>query len=287
MLSKFLTTRIKGRRRMLRWLLALPCALAGLLLLALPAIAQDAATEKPVENGISVSAGELEVTVNSGDGDAASIFKIIALFTLLTLGPSLILMVTPFTRVIIVLSLLRNAMGTQQSPPNQILIGLALVISSFIMMPRLAVMNDTVIKPYNADEISLDEALSRGTQQLQEFMYPNTRVSHKLLFARLARLELDEVRLDAPENVHALPLHVLLPAFVISELTTAFQLGFVIYLPFLVVDMVVASILMSMGMMMQPPVLISLPFKLLMFIMANGWAAIIEGLISSYYITPG
>ncbi|MEZ5339243.1 MAG: flagellar type III secretion system pore protein FliP [bacterium] len=261
--------------------------LAILLLMCVPALAQQPEAPASPENGISVSAGELNVTVNSGDGDAASIFKIIALFTLLTLAPTMILMVTPFTRVIIVLSLLRNALGTQQSPPNQVLVGLAVVISAFIMMPRLAVMNDTVIKPYSADEITLDQAMAMGTGQLQDFMYPNTRTSHKLLFAKLARLDMDGIRLDAPENSRALPLHALLPAYIISELTTAFQLGFVIYLPFLVVDMVVASILMSMGMMMLPPVLISLPFKLLMFIMANGWAAIIEGLVSSYYVPPG
>ncbi|MCB1188565.1 flagellar type III secretion system pore protein FliP [bacterium] len=261
--------------------------LACLLALAAPAFAQEPESAPAPENGLSVSAGDLNVTVNSGDGDAASIFKIIALFTLMTVAPTLILMVTPFTRVIIVLSLLRNALGTQQSPPNQVLIGLAVVISAFIMMPRLAVMNDEVIKPYNADEISLDEALALGTSHLQEFMYPNTRTPHKRLFARLARIDSEEIQLDSPDNVHALPLHVLLPAFIISELTTAFQLGFVIYLPFLVVDMVVASILMSMGMMMLPPVLISLPFKLLMFIMANGWAAIIEGLVSSYWVSPG
>jgi flagellar biosynthetic protein FliP len=282
------TCRQNSRRNLLNYLITIfGSLLVVLLILASPVRAQEAAAPPLSENGLSVSAGELNVTVNSGDGDAASIFKIIAMFTMLTLAPSLILMVTPFTRIIIVLSLLRNALGTQQSPPNQVLIGLALVISFFIMMPRLAVINDTVIKPYNADQIKLEEAMSLGTAQLQEFMYPNTRVSHKLLFARLARLDLGGKRLDDPNNAQVLPLHALLPAYIISELTTAFQLGFVIYLPFLVVDMVVASILMSMGMMMLPPVLISLPFKLLMFIMADGWSAIIEGLVSSYQVAPG
>ncbi|MCH7472664.1 flagellar type III secretion system pore protein FliP, partial [bacterium] len=178
------------------------------------------------------------------------------LFTLLTLAPSIVVMVTPFTRIVIVLGLLRNALGTQQSPPNVVLVGLALFLSLFVMMPVLSKINEDAVQPYLAEEIGYAEALGNAQAPLHGFMRQQTRLADLELFANLAELD--------PDTKHdEVPFYVLIPSFMISELKTAFMMGFLIYLPFLVVDMVVSSILMSMGMLMLPPVLISLPFKLI------------------------
>jgi flagellar biosynthetic protein FliP len=221
---------------------------------------------------------KLQVGGKGGDGDAASLIQVMVLFTLLTLAPSIIIMMTPFTRIIIVLGLLRNALGTQQSPPNSVLVGLALFLSLFIMMPVLQQLDTSAVQPYLKQQIGSTEALARGQAPLRKFMLAQTRDKDLALFVEMAKLDVDKVKLDD------VPLHVVIPAFMISELKTAFQLGFVIYLPFLVVDMVVASILMSMGMLMLPPVLISLPFKLLMFVLSDGWNLIFGSLVNSFKV---
>ncbi|MBN2082146.1 flagellar type III secretion system pore protein FliP [bacterium] len=198
------------------------------------------------------------------------------LFTLVTLAPSIIVMVTPFTRIVIILGLLRNAMGTQQTPPNTVLIGLALFLSLFVMMPVLNHINTNALQPYMAEEIGYDEAITAAQAPLRDFMTRQTRDNDLALFVSLAKIDADEI------TVKEVPMHVLIPAFMISELKTAFQIGFVIYLPFLVVDMVVASILMSMGMLMLPPILISLPFKLLMFVLSDGWNLVFGSIVRSF-----
>lgn len=219
---------------------------------------------------------QVSLQVGGAEGDAAGMIRIMLLFTLLSLAPSLVIMLTPFTRIIIVLSLLRNALGTQQAPPNTVLIGLALFLSLFVMMPVLGKINDTAVKPYSSGKLNAAQALNAAQDPLRSFMLAQTREKDLALFAGLAKLDPEQVVLDQ------VPLHVLVPAFMISELKSAFQIGFVIYLPFLVVDMVVSSVLMSMGMLMLPPVLISLPFKLLMFVLSDGWNLIFGSLVRSF-----
>jgi flagellar biosynthetic protein FliP len=229
----------------------------------------------PVAPALGLPPVKLELG-GKGDGDAASIIQLMLVLTLLTLAPSIVIMMTPFTRIVIVLSLLRNALGTQQSPPNSVIVGLALFLSLFIMAPVLTKINDDAVKPYMAEQIGYEEALARGQAPLRSFMLNQTRDKDLALFVDLAKLDVDKVTVDT------VPMTTVIPAFMISELKTAFQLGFVIYLPFLVVDMVVASILMSMGMLMLPPVLISLPFKLLMFVLSDGWNMIFGSLVRSF-----
>jgi flagellar biosynthesis protein FliP len=219
---------------------------------------------------------KVNLSVGTGGGDSAQLIQIMLLFTLLTLAPSLIIMLTPFTRIVIVLGLLRNALGTQQSPPNTVLVGLALFLSLFIMMPVLNKINADAVQPYLKEQINYSDALNKAQAPLRTFMLAQTRDKDLALFVNLAKLDTEKV------TTADVPLHVVIPAFMISELKSAFQIGFVIYLPFLVVDMVVSSILMSMGMLMLPPVLISLPFKLLMFILSDGWNLIFGSLVKSF-----
>jgi flagellar biosynthetic protein FliP len=226
--------------------------------------------------GIGMPPLRVELGGANTDGDSATLIQLMLLLTLLTLAPSIVIMMTPFTRIVVVLGLLRNALGTQQSPPNSVLVGLALFLSLFVMSPVLTNINDNAVRPYLNEEIGYSEALARGQAPLRTFMLNQTRDKDLALFVDLAKLDVDEVTVDS------IPMNVVIPAFMISELKTAFQLGFVIYLPFLVVDMVVASILMSMGMLMLPPVLISLPFKLLMFVLSDGWNLIFGSLVRSF-----
>ncbi|MCL7462247.1 flagellar type III secretion system pore protein FliP [Pseudomonas sp. NW5] len=191
--------------------------------------------------------------------------------------PALLLMMTSFTRIIIVLSLLRTAMGTQSAPPNQVLLGLALFLTLFIMSPVLSKVHESAWQPFSRDEINFEQFLETGSQPLREFMLAQTREPDLALFARLAGLE----ELEGPEQV---PLQVLMPAFVTSELKTAFQIGFTIFIPFLVIDLVVASVLMALGMMMVPPATISLPFKLMLFVLVDGWQLLLGSLAQSFYL---
>lgn len=201
--------------------------------------------------------------------------KILLMLTLLSLIPAILLMTTSFTRIIVVLSLLRSAVGTQQTPPNQVIIGLALFLTVFIMAPVASQINEQAVAPYLAGQITQEQALDRGFAPLRSFMVKQTREKDLALFINLADKE-------KPKNQEELSADVLIPAFVISELKTAFQIGFMIYVPFLVIDMVVASTLMSMGMFMLPPVMISLPFKILLFVMVDGWYLVVKTLVESF-----
>ncbi len=238
----------------------------ALLLLILPADGWAQATI----NGL--------VSQPTADGGQQWSIKLQTLLLLTSLAflPAVLLMMTCFTRIIIVLSLLRTAMGTQAAPPNQVLLGLTLFLTFFVMSPVLEKIHDEAWEPLTQDEISFDEFLARGSEPLKSFMLSQTREPDIALFARLANTG----PLQGPE---AVPLRVLLPAFVTSELKTAFQIGFTIFIPFLIIDLVVASVLMALGMMMVPPATISLPFKLMLFVLVDGWQLLIGSLAQSFY----
>ena len=230
----------------------------------------------------SLSLPMLGFSVESSDNpqDVSNSVKILLLLTVLTLAPSILIMMTSFTRIIIVLSFLRNAMGTQQMPPNQVLIGLALFLTLFIMNPVLTEINDTALKPYSNQEITQDVAIDRASATIKMFMIRQTSKDDLGLFVSLSGMKTP----IKEEEIPNLPLTIVIPAFLISELTIAFKIGFLIYIPFLVIDMVVSSTLMSMGMMMLPPVMISLPFKILLFIMVGGWNLITQSLVNSFVL---
>lgn len=207
--------------------------------------------------------------------DVALSLQILLTLTILTLAPSIIIMMTSFIRIVVVLSFLRGALATQQMPPNQVLVGLSLFLTFFVMSPYLEQANVNGLQPYFNGTISQETAITESLKPMREFMFKQTRENDLALFVNLSEAQ----RPDSPEDI---PTTTLIPAFVISELKTAFQIGFMIYIPFIIIDMVVASTLMSMGMMMVPPVMISLPFKLLLFILVDGWHLIIKALIDSF-----
>jgi flagellar biosynthetic protein FliP len=215
---------------------------------------------------------------SASSDDISSTIQILVLLTILSLAPSIIIMMTCFTRIVIVLSFLRNAMGTQQMPPNQVLIGLALFLSLFLMSPVISDINEQAYKPFRNEEITSEVALENASGVIKRFMLKQFGDDETNLefFVNLADIE---TPIKDPMD---LPLTVVIPAFIINELTIAFKIGFLIYLPFLVIDMVVSSTLMSMGMMMLPPVMISLPFKILLFIMVDGWSLISKTLVNSF-----
>ena len=230
--------------------------------------------------GAEAAAGVSAVTV-SGDGQGGQTYtvtiQVLALMTLLTLLPALLLTMTSFTRIMIVLALLRQALGTAQTPSNQILLGLSLFLTLFIMMPVFERVNEAAVQPYLAEKIDAGKALEAASQPFRTFMLRQTRESDLELFVQISGDE----ELDSAGDV---PFSLLLPAFVTSELKTAFQIGFLIFLPFLVIDLVVASVLMSMGMMMLSPLIVSLPFKLMLFVLADGWTLVMEMLAASFYV---
>lgn len=201
--------------------------------------------------------------------------KIILMMTVLTLAPAILIMMTGFSRIIIVLSFLRQALGTQQMPPNQLLVGLALFLTFFVMRPAFEEVNATALQPFLSNKLNQEQALDAALVPLRRFMFNQTRDSDLSLFVKLAKV-------DAPKTRQDVPTTVLVPAFIISELKTAFQIGFVIYLPFLVIDMVIASVLMAMGMMMLPPVVISLPFKIMLFVLVDGWTLLVGSMVKSF-----
>jgi flagellar biosynthesis protein FliP len=207
--------------------------------------------------------------------DYVNNIKLLLLLTVLTLLPSFVIMMTSFTRIIVTFSFLKNALGAQQSIPSQILIGLALFLTVFIMAPTYNELNNKALKPYLENTITQEQAIEEGAKPLREFMLKQTRQKDLKLFMEVAKLGNDVTK----DNV---PLYVVVPAFAISELKTAFEIGFLLYIPFLIIDLVVGSILMSMGMMMLPPVMISLPFKLILFVMVDGWYLIVKSLITSF-----
>ncbi len=208
-------------------------------------------------------------------GEIAVVLQIFLLLTVLSLAPAILIMLTSFTRVAIVLSVLRQAIGTNQMPPNQVIIGLALFLTFFIMTPVWKNINDQALQPYLQEKITQEAALDNALIPLREFMFKQTREKDLALF-------LDISKSKRPKNIDDVPTSVLIPSFIISELKTAFQIGFLLYIPFLVVDMVVASVLLSMGMMMLPPIMISLPFKLMLFVVADGWYLVIGSMVKSF-----
>ena len=230
----------------------------------------------------AVSAAPLplpSINIGIGDaeepGDVALTLQIIALLTILSLAPAILILMTSFTRLVVVFHFLRQAVGTQQSPPNQVLIGLSLFITFFVMSPVWQNVYEDALRPYLDNEASYGEAFEHAKVPVRKFMLQNTREKDIALFVKTAKVK-------RPFAKHDVPLLVLIPAFVISELKTAFIIGFVLYVPFLVIDMVVASVLLSMGMMMLPPIMISLPFKLMLFVLVDGWNLVVGSLVNSF-----
>lgn len=208
-------------------------------------------------------------------GDLAVTLKILFLITILSIAPTILIMLTSFTRMVVVFSFLRHAMGTQQMPPNQVIVSLSLFLTFFVMTPVWEEINDNALKPFLAKEISYETALDRAAEPLKTFMLRQTRKKDLALLMKVSKIK-------KPTGVSDVPLTTLIPSFVISELRMAFQIGFLIYVPFLILDMVVACVLLSMGMMMLPPIMISLPFKLLLFVLVDGWYLIVGSLIRSF-----
>ncbi len=218
------------------------------------------------------------LTIDLGQGgtkQTAVVLQILALLTVLSLAPAVFIMVTSFTRMVIVLSFLRQALGTQQVPPNQVLISLALFLTMFVMAPVGNAVYQDAVQPLIAERIGYEEAWTKGIQPIRAFMLKQMRDKDLELFVELAKL-------PKPSHIDQVPTHIVVPAFILSELRISFQIGFLIYIPFLIVDMVVASVLMSMGMMLLPPVVISLPFKLILFVLADGWYLVVGSMVKSF-----
>ncbi len=218
---------------------------------------------------------DISISQSSQPQEVVDSLRILLLLTVLALAPAILVMMTSFTRIVVVLAFIRNALATQQTPPNQVLIGLALFLTFFTMMPVYQDIKVNAIDPYLAEKISQEQALEAAGQPLRQFMLRQTREKDLALFLNFSREK-------QPLDKDSVPLSVLIPAFMISELKTAFQMGFIIFIPFLIIDMVVASILMSMGMFMVPPIMISLPFKLLLFVMVDGWYLVVKSLLESF-----
>lgn len=208
-------------------------------------------------------------------GSPTVVLQIFLLMTVLSLAPAILITVTSFTRIVIVLSLLRKALGTLQEPPNQVMVGLALFLTFFIMAPVWQRINQSALQPYLEKKIGYKEALQNTTTPLREFMIKQTREKDLALFVDIAKLQ-------RPQNVNDIPTSILIPSFIISEVKTAFQIGLLLYVPFLIIDMVVASVLLSMGMMMLPPIMVSLPFKLMLFVLADGWYLLVGSLVKGF-----
>ncbi len=222
-------------------------------------------------------AQSVSIDFAEGYGLTERVVQLIALITVLTLAPSILIMVTSFVRIVVVLSLLRTAMGVQQSPPNAVMISLALFLTAFVMAPVFEKAYETGIEPLMNDQMEIGEAFDKASRPFHTFMMSQVRDKDLGLFVNLAKIE-------EPESPEAVPLRVLVPAFLISELRRAFEIGFLVFVPFIVIDMVVASVLMSMGMMMLPPIIISLPFKLIFFVLVDGWNLITGSLVKSFGI---
>jgi flagellar biosynthetic protein FliP len=246
-------------------------ALSPALLLLAPATALAAPT-----GGAGLSIPDVGLQVGGHATSPGTNLSILALFTLLTVAPSLLIMTTGFTRILIVMSFMRNALGTQQMPPNQVLVGFSLFLTLFVMAPTFNTINKDALQPYLDKQITATTALDRAEKPIKGFMLKQTRASDLALFVKLSHD-------SEPRTRDEVKLTTLIPAFMVSELKTAFEIGFLIYIPFLIIDLVVASTLMSMGMMMLPPVLVSLPFKLLLFVLVDGWALISQNLVASFH----
>ena len=220
---------------------------------------------------------EFNISSNAGSSSLSTSLQMLLVLTVLSIAPSILIMMTSFTRIIVVLHFVRSALGTQQTPPNQVMTGLALFLTLFIMAPVISDVNTNCVQPYQAGQITQEEALNAGLKPIREFMFEQTNRSDIKLFLDI---EGEEREINSEEDI---PTMVLMPAFMISELRTAFIIGFLIYLPFIIMDMVVASTLMSMGMMMLPPTTISMPFKILLFVLADGWDLVIGQLVRTFY----
>lgn len=234
--------------------------------------------EEKTGKGVESQNGSPTLTISLDEGSPSRmsvVVQILILLTVLSLAPAILIMMTSFTRIVVVLSFLRQALGTQQAPPNQVLIGLALFLSFLVMAPVWVKVNTEALQPYLDEEISQSDALARAADPVRGFMLRQVREKDLSLFVDMAKL-------PAPKNPTDVPTYTVIPAFMVSELRTAFQIGFLVYLPFMVIDIVVASILMSMGMMMLPPVMISLPFKLILFVLADGWYLVVGSLVESF-----
>jgi flagellar biosynthesis protein FliP len=221
------------------------------------------------------AAQDISINLGQGGGLTERVIQLIAFITVLSLAPSILIMMTSFTRIVVVLSLLRTALGTATAPPNAVIMALALFLTAFVMGPALQSAYDAGIKPLINNEISVEQAFDRASQPLKLFMQKNVREKDLALFSDLSR----EPR---PESIEDLSLRILVPAFMISELKRAFEIGFLLFLPFLIIDLVIASVLMSMGMMMLPPVVVSMPFKLIFFVLVDGWSLVAGSLVQSY-----
>jgi flagellar biosynthetic protein FliP len=254
-----------------RWL-RLSLVLMALFALALPALAQ-APAASPAASALPVS-----ITIGNGteQSNVSSAIQILFVMTLLTLAPSIMMLMTSFTRLVIVLGFVRSALGVQGAPSNQIIIGLSLFLTIFIMSPIATRINSDALQPYMAKQIGTQVALDRASAPLRQFMLKQTRLSELDFFLGISGA--------GPTKVEDVPMRVAVPAFVVSELRTAFQMGFLVFVPFLIIDFLVASTLMSMGMMMMPPTMISLPFKLLLFVLVDGWHLVIRSLVESFGI---
>jgi len=248
----------------------------GFLLLLLAVLAPGATLSSAQTVGPSAPApAQLSISLGGEDGspDLGVSIQMLFLMTLLTLGPSV---VSSFTRIVIVLGFVRTALGVQQAPSNQIIIGLGLILTFFIMQPVLDQINNEALQPYFAKEMTSTEAVAVGAAPLKQFMMKQTRVSDIEFFLELSG--------QGPTSASELPLRIVVPSFVMSEIRSAFQMGFLIFLPFIIIDFLVATVLMSMGMMMMPPVVISLPFKLLLFVLVDGWSLVVRSLVQSFHL---
>lgn len=229
---------------------------------------------------LAQAAGLPTLTVGVGDatepGQVATALQVLLVLTVLSMAPAILLMTTAFTRIVIVLSFIRQAMGTQQMPPNQVIIGLSLFLTFFIMTPVWTKVNETALQPYLNNKIGQEAALEKALLPMRDFMFAQTAESDLTLLMDIAKVE-------APNGQDDVPTMALIPAFMLSELKRAFEMGFLIYVPFLVIDMVVASVLMAMGMMMLPPPIIALPFKLLLFVLVDGWGLVVGSLVKSFF----
>ena len=248
-----------------------------------PAFAVASGVDKTTQDEISgqpdIDDNTLDINISSNAGSMKleSTLQILIMLTILSLAPSILIMVTSFTRIVVVFHFLRTALGTQTTPPNQVIVGLALFITIAIMSPVFTEVNTKAIKPYTAGKIKQEQAIEKGLSPLREFMLKQTREKDLKLFMDLNKKSADDIK-----DYDDIPITIVIPAFIISELRAAFIIGFLIYLPFIVIDLVVASTLMSMGMMMLPPTTISLPFKLLLFVLADGWNLVIGQLVNSF-----
>ncbi|MDQ1327947.1 MAG: Flagellar biosynthetic protein FliP [Candidatus Poribacteria bacterium] len=234
-------------------------------------------TTETSHSQVKITLPKIEIGDKSASGGAnlSTGIQVLLLLTALSLAPAFLLMMTSFTRIIVVLSLLRSALSIPQTPPNQVMIGMALFLTLFVMAPTWKTVNTEAITPYMAGKITYKDAIDKGSKPIRQFMFRQTKEKDLGLMVQMARM-------SQPKNENDIPTHVLIPAFIISELNTAFKIGFMLFIPFIVIDMVISSVLMAMGMMMLPPAMISLPFKILLFVLADGWTLIVKSLVAGF-----